>query len=85
MLEISDINYTWRWTSSANYIDEWVETLDLQETPYTEFIMIGGDGLINQFINAIAKREDSQELFQLPIGIMPGGSTNATCCDLTGK
>ena len=85
MLEVSSIAYTWRWTSSENYISEWVAALNLEETPYTDFIMIGGDGILNQFMNSVAKREDSEEIFRIPIGILPGGSTNATAWDLSGK
>ncbi len=47
--------------------------------------MIGGDGILNQFMNAVAKREDKDEILKIPIGIIPGGSTNATACDLNGK
>ncbi|CAI2367115.1 unnamed protein product [Moneuplotes crassus] len=85
MLEMCGIQYTCRCTSSETYIDEWVSALDLLETPYTDFVMIGGDGILSQFMNAVIKREDHMDIFKIPIGIIPGGSTNATACDLSGK
>ena len=53
--------------------------------PYTEFVIIGGDGLFNQLINAFHNHLDSDTLMKMPIGIIPGGSTNAIACDLGGK
>lgn len=85
MLEMWGIQYTCRCTSSETYIDEWVSALDLLETPYTDFVMIGGDGILSQFMNAVIKREDHLDIFKIPIGIVPGGSTNATAWDLSGK
>ena len=57
----------------------------MYETPYTDFVMIGGDGILNQFMNAVVKREDYKDIFKIPIGIVPGGSANSTACDLSGK
>lgn len=52
--------------------------------PYTEFVIIGGDGLLSQYLNAVAKHPEKDALFKVPIGIVPGGSHNATSWDLNG-
>ena len=44
---------------------------------YTEFVVIGGDGVFGQLLNAVMNHPDSQLLNNLPIGLMPGGSANS--------
>lgn len=62
-------------------MNDWIKNLDNES--YTDFVLIGGDGLFNQFINAC--NTHNQSLLWLPIGILPGGSQNALCCDIGGK
>lgn len=85
MLKISGLKFTRFTTESPTYVSDLVSSFNYDELEFTEFIMIGGDGILNQFINAVGVHPQKDQLFKLPIGIMPGGSTNATACDLNGK
>ena len=51
---------------------------------FTDIIIIGGDGLFNQYINAWYKHPHYESLIKIPIGILPGGSANALWCDIGG-
>lgn len=51
MLETANIDYQQFETLSADWIDEWVE--DLRPNDFTEFVVIGGDGMFVNFINAL--------------------------------
>lgn len=85
MLDIASLKYTKFETQSSTYVSEWISELNFNEMEFTEFVMIGGDGLLSQFLNSVSQHPDKDLLFKLPIGIVPGGSTNATSCDLSGK
>lgn len=77
MLEFTEIIHTMHETESETYIQDFVDKLDISTMSYTEFIVIGGDGVFGQLINAIMSRPDYQLLKNLPIGLMPGGSANS--------
>ena len=51
------------------------EQKDTIEWEYTDVVIIGGDGLLNQYLNACYKR--NKNLLKIPIGILPGGCGNA--------
>lgn len=85
MLKLAKLDYHWFVTNSSTFVNDWVNMLDVNTMPYTEFVIIGGDGLFNQLINAFHNHLDSDTLMKMPIGIIPGGSTNAIACDLGGK
>ena len=72
-------------TESETFVSEWVNSLDNDIKKYTDFVVIGGDGLFNQLINAIYNSPKRDSLIRIPIGLIPGGSTNAIACDLGGK
>lgn len=78
MLESAKIKFTGFETTSPTFMDEWVQQFNLKTSKFTEFIMIGGDGLLSQFMNAVGDHPDKDSIFKMPVGIMPGGSTNAT-------
>lgn len=52
---------------------------------YTDVVIIGGDGLVNSYVNAIYNHHYSKVLLDIPLGILPGGSANSLCCDLGGE
>lgn len=85
MLDLAGLTYESHETTSETFVEEFVNSLDPLTMPYSEFVLIGGDGLFCQFANAIYNHPASNELFRFPIGLMPGGSQNALCCDLGGK
>ena len=68
-------------TQSETSIDE----MQFENFQYTGIVIIGGDGLLFQLLNRIGRDEQKEMLFKIPIGVVPGGSTNATACDLGGK
>jgi diacylglycerol kinase family enzyme len=84
MLEKASVKYKEFVTDSPTFIDEWVTKLNFQEMPYTEFVIIGGDGLLSQYLNAVGNHKEKDAIFKMPIGVVPGGSHNATACDLNG-
>ena len=85
MLQIAEIEHEMILTTSETFVEEWVNNLDVDTTPYTDFILIGGDGLFSQMINAIFKHPQKDKLLKMPIGVMPCGSQNAISWDLGGK
>lgn len=72
-------------TKSATYINDFIAKLDVSQTEYTEFVVVGGDGVFAQLINAITEHPHADALLKLPIGFIPGGSTNALSCSLGGQ
>jgi diacylglycerol kinase family enzyme len=69
-LDVAMIPYDKFETQSPDWIGTWVKNLDSEA--YTDFVVIGGDGIFNQFINACYSH--NQTLLAHPIGILPGGS-----------
>ena len=72
-------------TTSPTFVDEWVADFDADSCPYTDIVLVGGDGIFSQYINAVHKHPAERQLLKIPIGILPGGSQNALCCDVGGK
>lgn len=64
-------------TDSENYLDSFFERMNMNTMEFTDFVVIGGDGMFNQLLNGIMRHPDSQKLLKIPIGLMPGGSSNA--------
>ena len=85
VLEFSNIHHEMFVTDSPVYIENFIKKLDLESAQYTDFVVIGGDGMFSQLINSITKHPDRENLLKLPIGIIPGGSSNALACDLSCK
>ncbi|CAI2361981.1 unnamed protein product [Moneuplotes crassus] len=85
MLLSADISYEILETDSPTYVDTWVEQFNDKLFPYTDIICVGGDGLFFQLINAIGRSLKRDDLFKVPIGILPCGTQNAIVCDLGGR
>ena len=49
------------------------------------FIIIGGDGTFNEAINGFMNRESDENLNDIKIGFLPGGTGNAFMHDLNGE
>ena len=49
------------------------------------FIIIGGDGTFNEAINGFMNREADENLNDIKIGFLPGGTGNAFMHDLNGE
>ena len=52
MLDTADIKHDVYYTESAEYVGNFIKDLNLDEKPYTEFVLISGDGIFNQVVNA---------------------------------
>ena len=85
MLNLTGIEYELFETDSPTYIENWVHHYDTIEFPFTDIVWVGGDGLLSQLINSIAQSPKKNELFKIPIGLIPAGSQNASCNDLGGR
>jgi diacylglycerol kinase family enzyme len=66
-------------TDSPVFITNFIEECRHKEIDFTEFIIIGGDGLFSQLINAIHQHPEDDLIKTMPIGLIPGGSTNSLC------
>lgn len=64
-------------TMFAGHAKELVEQLDF--TGYDGLVSIGGDGTLHEVVNGIMNRKQD---FNLPIGLIPGGSGNSFMHDL---
>lgn len=47
--------------------------------------LIGGDGLLFQYLQGIYQSKYSEYFRKIPICVLPGGSHNGTACDMHGK
>lgn len=63
------------YTERRNHATEIVTELNLAE--FDGLIVISGDGLVHEVINALCKREDADIARLFPVGIIPAGSANA--------
>ncbi|CAI2367597.1 unnamed protein product [Moneuplotes crassus] len=82
VLECAGLKYDVFQTTGPTYIQNLIKDIDLNETPYTDFIVIGGDGTIFQLINSCENHPQKESLRKIPLGFFPGGSTNVISCDL---
>lgn len=78
MLDIAKVKHDRFLTTSETFLEEWVNKINITDMPYTDFVIIGGDGLLFQLLNALKKHPNGSELLKFPIGIVPGGTQNAT-------
>lgn len=85
MLTFARLEHDMFETDSEIFIEQFLEKLDAENMTYTEFVVVGGDGVFNQLLNSIMKHPNKEILLKCPIGFIPGGSSNALCCDLGGK
>ena len=66
-------------------MEEYFKELTPKTCKFTDFVVIGGDGLFHQFINGVYSSKYRDFLLEIPVCVMPGGSWNATACDLNGR
>lgn len=85
MLDFVEVDYSYHLTTSATFLNEFFKSVSYQTMSYTDFVVIGGDGMISQLLEAIMSHPDKEELIKIPMAIMPGGTQNALACDLGGK
>lgn len=85
MLDFEGLDYQMFETDSPTFVSAFVQELKVEEMPFTEFIIIGGDGLFSQLLNSFGKHPKKEQLLKIPIGLMPGGSSNSLCCCIGGK
>jgi len=69
-------------STSATFLEEFFKDIWVESMPYTDFVIIGGDGFGHQLENAIYIHPERDWLLDIPIGYLPGGSWNGTACDL---
>ena len=84
MLEKHGISHELHVTKSETSVDEFISDLDTTTMKYTDFVMISGDGIFSQIVNAIAKHPQKDNLLKTPLGFLPGGSANWLSCALSG-
>lgn len=85
MLQFNNISHQMFETDSPTSIQEFFFNLNTSNNSFTEFIIIGGDGVFGQTLNSIMNHPDKENLINFPLGLMPGGSSNSLCCGISGK
>lgn len=61
-------------TEFENFAYEYVKTLKLDD--YRGILVISGDGVVHQVLNALVSRKDWKTAIKMPIGQIPAGSAN---------
>ena len=79
MLEYAAVSCSYFETDSPEFMANWCQNTDL--SLYSEIVIFGGDGLLNQLLNGLAARNR----LDLPIGVIPAGSQNALACAIGNK
>jgi len=62
-------------TTHRNHAAEVIRILDLSS--FDAIIVVSGDGLVHEVLNAICNREDKEEARLIPVSVIPAGSANA--------
>lgn len=73
MLEFAGIHHE-MFETSPNFFEKFFENLNIDDLKYTDFVVIGGDGLFGQLLNSVMNHKDKSKLIKLSFGLMPGGS-----------
>ena len=63
---------------------DWIQNLNPDTIKFNEVILISGDGSFHQVYNSFANHKLKEKLLSLPIGLVPGGSGNATAWAVGG-
>ena len=74
------------YTERRNHATEIISELELSE--FDGLLIVSGDGLVHEAINALCRREDGDLARMFPISVIPAGSANALAqvvCDLSGE
>lgn len=77
MLNSRGIRYDTFVTTAEMRVKEYLSSRSLKELlEYQAIMVIGGDGLLYETVNAIMAREDWQQAIRIPVGAIPTGSGN---------
>ena len=69
-------------TEYAGHAENLVMSMVGLKDTYFAIVVISGDGLIHEVYNGLARRNDWNDVCDIPLGIVPGGSGNALNCSL---
>ena len=67
-------------TTSENDCDGTIRSLPVEN--YSAIISVSGDGMLHHIINSLAARPDWKRATQIPLGIIPAGSSNGLAFSL---
>lgn len=72
-------NLSWQLTTSTKpgEIKTLAQTIDISQID--SFVIVGGDGTVNELINGLMARSDWEIAITKPIGIIPTGTGNGLC------
>lgn len=62
-------------TEASDHCRDHVQDYDISKID--TFIVLGGDGIVNELVNGIMKRKDWKDVVKKPIGVIPCGTGNA--------
>lgn len=75
MLEIAGMQPTLMETRAPKHAQEIGATVNTSE--FDAFVIISGDGVVQDFVNGLCQRVDWKEATQIALAVIPGGSGNA--------
>ncbi|XVE51252.1 hypothetical protein DITRI_Ditri02bG0025000 [Diplodiscus trichospermus] len=73
-LEDADIQITVTETKHQFHAKEVAKTLDLSK--YDGIVCVSGDGILVEVVNGLLEREDWSAAIKMPLGMVPGGTSN---------
>eukprot|EP01080_Neovahlkampfia_damariscottae_P003706 gene3706-6595_t len=62
------------YTKKRYQAEELIKKMDISE--YSGIICVSGDGTLNEIVNGLMSRKDSEKVIKIPLGIIPCGSGN---------
>lgn len=70
-------------TTSAGHARSLASSVDFSTCP-DGIICVGGDGIVNEVLNGLLRRDNQKEAISIPIGIIPAGSDNSLVWTVLG-
>lgn len=70
-------------TTSAGHARNLASSVDFSTCP-DGIICVGGDGIVNEVLNGLLRRDNQKEAISIPIGIIPAGSDNSLVWTVLG-
>lgn len=70
-------------TTSAGHARNLASSVDFETCP-DGIICVGGDGIVNEVLNGLLRRDNQKEAISIPIGIIPAGSDNSLVWTVLG-
>ncbi|KAJ1979708.1 Sphingosine kinase 1 [Dimargaris xerosporica] len=74
MCVVAKVDVELKSTQHADYAYEFGQSVDPKA--YSAIVTLSGDGLLHQVVNGIMSRMDWQQVIKIPLGIIPGGTSN---------